>query len=100
MVYTRVMAARTLRPRHQDEIREKIKTSQLLNRLTNHSLGLLEKPMDASQVAAALGVLRKALPDLSAVDHSGSVEQVYSFAVPIGQSDTRSAEEWAQQTVQ
>jgi hypothetical protein len=94
------MAARTLRPRHQDEIRGKIRTSQLLTRLTNHSLGLLKSPMDASQVAAALGVLRKALPDLSAVDHSGSVDQVHSFAVPIEHPDTRSPDEWARQTVQ
>lgn len=94
------MAARTLRIRHQDEIREKIRTSQLLNRLTDHSLGLLEKPMDASQVAAALGVLRKSLPDLSAVDHSGTVEQVYSFAVPIEHPDTLDAQEWGRRTVQ
>lgn len=67
------MAARTLRPRHQDEIRKKIQTSQLLNRLTNHGLGKLKTGMDATQVSAALGVLRKALPDLTATEHSGSV---------------------------
>lgn len=67
------MAKRTLRPRHQDEIRTKIQTSQLVNRLTNHALGKLDKGMDATQVSAALGVLRKALPDLTATEHSGSV---------------------------
>lgn len=67
------MAARTLRPRHQDEIREKIKTTQLLNRLTDHALGKLNKPMDATQVSAALGVVRKALPDLTATEHSGDM---------------------------
>jgi hypothetical protein len=67
------MAARTLRPRHQDEIRQKIQTSQLLNRLTNHGLGKLKNGMDATQVSAALGVLRKALPDLTATEHSGDV---------------------------
>lgn len=75
------MAARTLKPRHQDEIRDKIRTSQLLNRLTEHALGLLENPMDATQVTAALGVLRKTLPDLAAIEHSGDVT-VHAFAVP------------------
>lgn len=67
------MAARILRPRHQDEIREKIKASQLLNRLTDHGLGKLKKPMDATQVTAALGVLKKSLPDLTATEHSGNL---------------------------
>lgn len=56
------MAAR-LNPRHQDAVREKIKASQLINRLTNHALGLLKKPMDATQVAAARAVLDKAIPN-------------------------------------
>jgi hypothetical protein len=94
------MPARTLKPRHQDEVRTKIQASQLINRLTNHALGLLDKPMDATQVSAALGLLRKSVPDLSAVDHSGSVEQHHSFAVPVDIPDTRTAEEWAQTTVQ
>lgn len=67
------MAARKLRPRHQDEIREKIKTSQLLTRLTNHGLGKLKTEMSPSQVTAALGVLKKCLPDLTSTEHSGSV---------------------------
>jgi hypothetical protein len=29
--------------------------------------------MDATQVSAALGVLRKALPDLTATEHSGGI---------------------------
>jgi hypothetical protein len=66
------MAAR-LNRRHQDTVREKIKTSQILTRLTNHALGTLQKPMDATQVSAALGVLRKALPDLTATEHSGGI---------------------------
>lgn len=71
------MAARTLRPRHQDEIRKKIQTTQLLNRLTNHGLGKLKKGMDATQVSAALGVLRKALPDLTATEHSGELTMTH-----------------------
>jgi hypothetical protein len=98
MVYTRVMAARTSKTVLHEKWREKIQGSMILNRLCDHVLGECE--MSPTQVRAAEILLRKVLPDLSAVDHSGSVEQVYSFAVPIGQSDTRSAEEWAQQTVQ
>jgi len=66
------MAAR-MRKTHQDDVRAKIQSTQLINRLTNHGLGKLKKPMDASQVAAALGVLKKAVPDLSAVELSGAV---------------------------
>lgn len=64
------MAAR-LNPRHQDQVRDKIQASQLVNRLTNHSLGKLKKPMNASQVTAALGLLRKCVPDLSQISGSG-----------------------------
>ena len=57
--------------------REKIRTSMLLNRLQNHiaatpdSKDLSKKLMDKSQVSAALGLLKKTLPDLSAHQHSG-----------------------------
>jgi hypothetical protein len=63
------MAAR-LRSRHQDEIREKIKTSQLVNRLTNCALGDVE--LTAQQLKAIEILLRKSLPDLSAVSIEGA----------------------------
>ena len=63
------MAAR-LRSRHQDEIREKIKASQLVNRLTNCALGEVE--LTAQQLKAIEILLRKSLPDLSAVSIEGS----------------------------
>lgn len=62
------MAAR-LRSKHQDEIREKIRASQLVNRLENHVLGKAE--MKTTQVTAALGLLKKCVPDLSQVDGAG-----------------------------
>lgn len=65
------MAAR-LRVRHQDEIREKIKTSQLINRLTDCGLGDLE--LTAQQLKAIEILLRKSLPDLSAVTLEGAGE--------------------------
>jgi hypothetical protein len=48
-----------------DEHRLKIKTTQLINRLTEFVEGNVE--MSSAQVNAALGLLKKSLPDLSAV---------------------------------
>jgi hypothetical protein len=63
------MAARTRKIRHDDETRAKIQTTQLINRLTDHALGDCDMPTSA--VTAALGLLKKAIPDLAAVEHSG-----------------------------
>ena len=48
-----------------DNVRERIKSSMLVNALTEHVLG--NREMSASQVTAGLGLLRKTLPDLTAV---------------------------------
>lgn len=64
------MAARTLRPRHQDEVRAKIQASQLINRLTDHAFGKVT--LDASQVRSIEILLRKSLPDLSAIEMTGA----------------------------
>jgi hypothetical protein len=45
--------------------------TQLINRLTNHALGKLKRPMDASQVRAADCVLKKCLPDLAQTELTG-----------------------------
>jgi hypothetical protein len=63
------MAARKLRPFHTDEIRAKIQTSQLINRLTDHALGKVE--LEATQVRSIEVLLRKSIPDLSAVSLTG-----------------------------
>lgn len=65
------MVGRPMGRRHQDDVRKKIKSSQLLNRLTNHALGKLKKPMDSSQVRAADCVLKKCLPDLAQTELTG-----------------------------
>jgi len=59
------MAAR-LNKRHQECIREKIRASQLVNRLENHVLDDLE--LTSSQVTAALGLLNKVVPNLQATE--------------------------------
>lgn len=66
------MAARTKRIRHDENTRKKIQASQLINRLTNHALSDKDI-MTQSQVNAALGLLKKTLPDLKAMEHSGEI---------------------------
>ena len=70
---------------HPDEVKQKIKASQLINRLQNHAL-FVDDPeaedadmvrrqtvMSDSQVRAAFGLLAKTVPDLKSVEHSGNV---------------------------
>jgi len=58
---------------HPDEVRQKIQASQLINRLMKHVNS--DKPiMDSSQVTAAVKLLGKVLPDLSATTLSGDPE--------------------------
>ncbi len=64
------MAAR-LNARHQDFVRDKIKTSQLINRLQDQADGTVE--LSPMQMKAIEILLKKSLPDLSAVEHSGNV---------------------------
>ena len=67
------MAARKNKIRHDDETRAKIQTSQLINRLTDHVLGTVD--MKPSQVTAALGLLKKSIPDLSQSDVNHTVKR-------------------------
>lgn len=63
------MAAR-LRKQHQDEVRAKIQASQLINVLQNHALGKSEE-LSATRIKAIEVLLRKSVPDLSAVEVTG-----------------------------
>ena len=65
------MAAR-LRLRHQDEIRTKIQTSQLINRLTDHAFG--KNDLSPTQLRAIEILLKKSIPDLAAVELTGDAE--------------------------
>jgi len=70
------MAARINKPFHDDATREKIRTSQLLNRL--HAYALSEPDpqtaktveLTSSQVKAIEVLLRKSLPDLQSIEGS------------------------------
>lgn len=56
---------------HPEEVRKKIQTSQLINRLQDHALA--DAPiMSDSQVRAAFGLIDKVVPSLKPVDDTGS----------------------------
>ncbi len=73
------MAAR-LNGAHQADIRAKIKTSQLVNRLQDFALDGVDPKtgdpiaIDQPRLKAIEILLRKSLPDLSAVTHEGTGE--------------------------
>lgn len=55
---------------HPEEVRQKIRTSQLINRLTDFANGKVE--LSPHQVTAILGLIKKTLPDLATVTHQGN----------------------------
>lgn len=71
------MAAR-LNKLHQEDIRQKIQASQLVNRLQNHALGEGVE-LSMSQMKAIEILLRKSIPDLSAVTLSGDADNPLAF---------------------
>jgi hypothetical protein len=73
------VAARTRKVKHDDFTRERIKTTQLVNRLEKHALGEIE--MEPTQVRAIEVLLKKSLPDLSAVTHSGDKDKPIAHTV-------------------
>lgn len=50
-----------------EDTRKRVQTTQLINRLQNHGLGKLKKPLDSSQIQAINILLKKTLPDLQSV---------------------------------
>jgi len=73
------MAARTVKIRHDEETRARIQTSQLINRLEDHILNDLD--LKPTQVTAALGLLKKTLPDLANVELSGSDDKPFQMVI-------------------
>jgi hypothetical protein len=51
------------------EHRVKIQNSNILNALIEHVEG--KREMSASQVSAGIALLKKVLPDLASIEHSG-----------------------------
>jgi hypothetical protein len=59
---------------HPEIVRQRIRTTQLMKRLQAQAFGKLD--LTQLQQRAIEILLRKTLPDLTAVTHSGSVEMV------------------------
>ena len=76
------MAAR-LNKLHQDDIRQKIQASQLINVLQNHALGLDDGELPLSRMKAIEILLRKSIADLSAVTISGDAENPLALGVTV-----------------
>ena len=72
------MAAR-LKPAHSDEVRAKIKASQLVTHLQAVALG--EKEVTSESLRASEILLRKVLPDLKAIEHSGEVKSAWKLSL-------------------
>jgi len=66
------MAARTNKPLHDDRTKDRIRASQLLNRLNSFANGECE--LSPAQVQAAKIVIGKVIPDLKAMELSGQVD--------------------------
>ena len=64
------MAGRPMGRLHQDDVRAKIQAGQLIKVLTNHALGETEE-LSPTRLKAIEILLRKSLPDLSAVEMTG-----------------------------
>jgi hypothetical protein len=76
------MGARIRKIRHDENTRAKIQTSQIINRLSDHVFGKVE--LSATQVQSALGLLKKSMPDLAAVEHSGEMKVQHDITdVPV-----------------
>jgi hypothetical protein len=56
---------------YMETLRRKINSTKLTQYLQDHALG--KREMSPTQITAAQTLLRKVLPDLTGVEHSGSV---------------------------
>lgn len=89
------MPARVKKIRHDDETRAKIKAGNIINRLQKFIAG--EVSMEPAAVTASLGLLKKVLPDLTSVEHSGEVATTYVARLP---HPIDNIDEWQKQTTQ
>lgn len=72
--------------------RARIQTSMLINRLHDHVKGAVK--LDKSQVSAAIALLKKTLPDLTSVEHSGEIEHNHIARLP---SPSQEIDQWRDQ---
>ena len=72
-------------------VREKIKITQLINRLQSNAMGQLNPPMTAGEIKAAQHLVDKYLPSLSAVESQVKQETSFLIEAPMQIDD---AQEW------
>ena len=82
------MAAR-INPKHDEQTRLKIQTSQLINRLIQDAMGEIE--LSDGQRKSIDILLRKSLPDLARIEHSGEVTIPTVMRAPL---PANNADEW------
>lgn len=68
-----------------ESVREKIRTSMLVNRVIDHAFGKIE--MTAEQARSAYKLIDKVLPDLKALELSGGTNNTMTINVNIGGDD-------------
>ena len=69
------MAAR-LRKTHQEDVRTKIKVTELINRVQDYALGIIDDDaVSSNRLNAIKMLLAKALPDLTTVTIEGAGEE-------------------------
>jgi hypothetical protein len=78
-----------LDPKHLERTKAKIQVSQIVNRLQGLVNGTVEMPPHA--VTAALGLLRKMMPDMSAVEQTGDAA-TFVMRLPEPAADTKAWE--------
>jgi hypothetical protein len=84
---------------HDQKTRERIQTSQIINRLEDHIFNGLE--LSATQIQAAKILLAKAIPDLKALEVNGNVEHRYMMRSPEPEKTTGDwSKKWERPTVQ
>jgi hypothetical protein len=75
-----------LAPQAQERIRQKMRTMGLLSRLEKFALGEGDE-MTPAQVSAALGLLKKSLPDMQSVEQKTEVSVKKISAEPLMSQD-------------
>lgn len=86
------MAARVNKIRHDEETRKRIRAGNIITRLQKGIDGKVE--LTGPQVAAALGLLRKILPDLTSAENTLDITTRYVALMP---PEAASDEEWQAQ---
>jgi hypothetical protein len=79
------MHHRTLNPAAVERLRDKIKSERLIKALEDHVLDGAE--MSKSQVSAAVALLRKTVPDLSATELTGADGKDLRVILQVGDAD-------------